>query len=296
MNKSFKNRAAAKQKKFIEDRNIKFEEHCILYDKDALQYQLVNWPGLLDEVKKNMTIINKKKKIKMVFKNMLRSEHIPYNFFIPLKLNSNQEEVLTFFKEILDRTDLLKVTKFEIEWSPKNNKDTLNDKTSFDVYLQFSLVNKKVLGLGIEVKFTEQSYPYKKTEELRLKSKDETISSYYKIWNNKQISIYEYNTYDKLGRKEYKQFFRNHLLGLSMINNSNAQIKIDEFISMHLFPEGNTYQSEKAQEYNQTIRADIKGYFKAITFENFIDKCNDLFKDKKHQEWLEYLKERYIVK
>ncbi len=230
----------------------------------------------------------------MAFRNMLRSEHIPYNFFIPLKLNSNQIEVLSFFKKLFDRDDLLTITKFEIEWAP-DSKYTMQDKTSFDVYIQFDLQNDKTLGVGIEIKFTEKSYPYTAMELSRLKKEVEAESPYFKIWNNKKISVYEDNSYNILGEKMYKQFFRNHLLGLSMINNNNLKIKIDEFISVHLFPEANTYQKEKAEEYNQKIRLENRRYFISLTFEKFIDEGEKIFNASAEKKWLNYLKDRYIV-
>ena len=293
--KNFKNQAAEKQKLFVAGRNIEFEEYCILKDSDAMGNQFFNFKGLQDEIEKQRKIKDKNGVVKMPFKNMLRSEHIPYNFFIPLKLNRNQEQVISFFKRLLGRNDLSNITKFEIEWAPADPKDALNDKTSFDTYIQFDLPNNKKLGVGIEVKFTEKSYPFTETESSRLMNQDDN-SPYYKIWNNNGASIYQDDSYFTLGKKEYKQFFRNHLLGLSMIGNKNVNLSIDEFISLHLFPSGNNYQSQKSNSYKALIKLEKQQYFKPITFEEFIEKLSSLNEeDLEHQEWLKYLKARYFV-
>jgi len=297
MEKNFKNRATEHQKKFITGKGIEFKDYCILKDEDALQHQLFPWPGIIEGIEKFKKIKVKTHHgiVKNVFKNMLRSEHIPYNFFMPLILRNARDKVLLFFKKLLKRNDLSKIKKFEIEWTPKPIQDYLSDNTSFDTYIEFELADKKKLGVGIEVKFTEKSYQYTNKERSMLKSRDEAISTYFKFWNNKKVSVYNEDSYAKLGEKRYKQFFRNHLLGLSMINCKDPVIKIDEFISMHLYSEGNTYQGKHAKRYLNNIKSEMKSSFQEITFEKFIEESEKIFNDSGSKEWLEYLRRRYIV-
>lgn len=295
--KNYKNRAAAHQKFFIEKSGGTYKEYCILKDEDALQFQLIPWEGMIESIEKlrGKKFMSKDGKVKIVFKNMLRSEHIAYNFFMPLFLNKDQNEVLLFYKKLLNRHDLLQVSKFYVEWAPKPAKNYLNDNTSFDTYIEFALPENKKLGVGIEIKFTEKSYPFTKTELERLQLQDKS-SPYYNLWSGIGKDFYKEKTYEHLGDKGLKQFFRNHLLGLSMINSIDKDVKVDEFISLHLYPSGNKYQEEKAISYLETIKSEKHFSFKAIHFEKFIETGFEVFSEFEHQNWLNYLKERYIVK
>lgn len=68
--------------------------------------------------------------------NLLRSEHLPYNLFVPL--NQDKE----FCKQVLN--DLLASTFIEriihdivIEYAPQPKENYLDDHTSFDVYIEY---------------------------------------------------------------------------------------------------------------------------------------------------------------
>lgn len=288
--KSFKAKAEAHQKKFVSDRKGSLEKYCILSHENAIEHQLVTWDGIIEEIEQRREVYKKDGSVKMPFRNMLRSEHVPYNFFVPLKLNTAKDQVLSFFERLFNRDDLVRITKFLIEWAP-NEAEALGDRTSFDTYIQFELKNQRKLGVGIEVKYTEKSYPYTQTELLRMKTKDAS-SPYYDLWSNPKFSIYNENTYETLGQKQHKQFFRNHLLGLAMVRNK----EIDEFVSLHLYPSANDYQNATAESYRNTIRTDKQECFKAITFETFIAKAKGLFSNSDEQRWLKYLVKRYLVK
>jgi hypothetical protein len=126
--------------------------------------------------------------VKAQFKNMLRSEHISYNLFVPLKVNNDANIVAAFFQKLLNRNYLRKITMFRIEWASEEAKNALDDKTSFDTYVEFELENKKVLGVGIEIKYTEKSYPYTATELKRLTTPDSS-SPYFALWQS-DYSVY----------------------------------------------------------------------------------------------------------
>lgn len=287
----FKKRAEKHLITYIASKGLNFHSYIILQNEDAIEHQFVAWPKMLSEIEKRCkSIKDKTGGVKAQFKNMLRSEHIAYNLFVPLKHNADSDSVLNFFKKLLDRNDLKRITKFEIEWAPKDVKNALNDKTSFDTYVEFELNNQKKLGVGIEVKYSEKSYPFTSTEKKRLETQNDS-SPYYKLWNS-QFSVYKPDTYNTLGEKRYKQYFRNHLLGLSMIKNK----LVDEFISMHLYPAGNLYQAKTAADYQLTIKPEVKHTFKPITFEKFISTGKSHFKSEIERTWLQYLEKRYIIK
>lgn len=94
---------------------------------------------------------------KACYANMLRSEHIPLNFFVPLAkdLGYAKGVMNAFMGGIINEITLIK-----IEHAP-DPEIALHDKTSFDAYIEYDHVNGTEGILGIEVKYTEGAYPLK---------------------------------------------------------------------------------------------------------------------------------------
>jgi len=220
-------------------------------------------------------------------KNMLRSEHIPYNFFHPLeKLRQTNPLKLIKFLHVLfdDKIQIDEVKSIKIEYaSDLSSKDLLNDKTSFDVYVEFTN-NSKLCGLGIEVKYTELSYPYGKSEKENLENKN---SEYNKTAKKSGYFIEE--TYSNLRSKELKQPWRNHLLGIKLVELNY----LHQFYSIHFYPSGNTYQNKVSDDYLKCLKPEFANTFIPITFEKFIQTAEEVFETNTFQDWISYLKDRY---
>lgn len=75
---------------------------------------------------------------------------------MPLKLSLPSEHINSFFSKLLYRSDIKFIKDICIELSPKPIQKYLNDRTSFDTYVNAELTDKKILGIGIEVKYTEK--------------------------------------------------------------------------------------------------------------------------------------------
>ena len=301
--KSFFNQAKEHQQKFRES-NLQlpaFDKYVtMLTDDDARRGKnfYTEWDGMMEAVMRRYKGFRKP-----LYKNMLRSEHIPFNFFVPLEQNKHDEKVVRFISKITGITDIATIEKIEFEKSPekkiylretkgylplKEEEKFLADSTSFDVMLTYQADRGKG-GIGIEVKYTEKSYPYGETEKRRMESSDE--NELYHL-THKNSGIYVDGSVEKLKTKILKQFWRNHLLGLRMIQKG----LINEFVSVQLFPDSNQYQKEKSQEYHKQIIANAKSQFVPITYEKFIETGLEMFKEKNDFEnWLKYLKLRYIT-
>lgn len=220
-------------------------------------------------------------------KNLLRSEHLPFNFFYPLEKlrQENNPMLLRFLEQILgNRFQIDKVNRIKIEFaSDLSTKELLNDHTSFDVYIEVMSGDKKI-GLGIEVKYTEKSYTWG-AEERKQMSKDSS--------NYNQLTIrsgyYKENAKSSLATIKLKQPWRNHLLGLKLLELK----ELDQFYSLHLFPEGNTYQQKVCDKYINCLKEDYKHSFVPVTFEHFIAVAEQYFKEDENEKWLTYLKSRY---
>lgn len=99
--------------------------------------------------------------------NLLRSEHIPYNVFFPMKYDL--EGTAALFNALLCENRIASVGIPMIEFKPSNEpgdgKSLIGDGTAFDVYIPYTTVNGNKGGLGIEVKYTEKEYPLKKFDQ-----------------------------------------------------------------------------------------------------------------------------------
>ena len=220
--------------------------------------------------------------------NMLRSEHITFNMFYPLeKLRTDDTQLLSSFINTLfdNKINVDEVTRIKIEFASDQHKTKLlDDNTSFDAYIEYMDGDKKC-GLGIELKYTEKSYPYGTTEKKRMFDEPDsvynTITKYSKYYNQEKTN--------ELKGNKLKQLWRNHLLGIKMV-----EIKeLNKFTSVHLYPEGNTYQQEACEMYSTCLANNKKDSFVPITFEKFIAVANDIFSSKEHKAWIEYLSNRY---
>ena len=264
----------------------------ILSDKDAkngTNFYCHNNPDeweLLQKWAEN----SKGKKVNFIglgLKNMLRSEHIPYNLFYPLeRLRTENPKLLSsFLEELFDNNiQVDKVTTIKIEFDSKHLKSKLlNDNTSFDAYIEYKDGND-TCGLGIEVKYTEKSYPYGKTEKTRM---FDPASEYNLL--SKRSGYYLEEKLHELREKLLKQPWRNHLLGIKLVEAK----QLDRFTSVHIYPNGNKYQGKACDEYKKCLTDDAKNSFAPITFEKFVEVGEKVFTKPKYKNWIDYLKERY---
>ncbi len=238
--------------------------------------------SVFDEVKKRYPIFKKP-----LYCDMLRSEHIPFNLFIPLKQN------LIFCKEVFNEflnNTINSINKIEIEYAPPPKENYLNDNTSFDAYIEYTHIDNTKGILGIEVKYTEHEYPLKKGSKEERFIMDEE-SPYYKI---SEISgIYNVDAFNLLKTDKFRQVWRNQLLGESILIKESKEFK--HFTSLTFFPSGNTHFSEVSKEYVYLLKKN-DNKFCPVTFENYISNLQKHCPDNDYIQWIDYLDKRYIIK
>ncbi|HRG59338.1 MAG TPA: hypothetical protein PK323_10305 [Bacteroidia bacterium] len=218
-------------------------------------------------------------------KNLLRSEHIPYNIFYPLeKLRiANPSLLNSLLVKLFDgKINVTEVLRIKVEFASDIHKSKLlNDNTSFDAYIEYKDGNE-LCALGIEVKYTEKSYPYGETEKARI---EDPTSEY----NQLSKKYYSANKLPDLHSKKLKQPWRNHLLGFKLVEKGI----LNKFHSVIMYPKGNTYQGEVCVKYKACLLQEYKDNFLGLTFEDFVaiaEKKLDNYNDK---HWIDYLKTRY---
>ena len=213
--------------------------------------------------------------------DMLRSEHIPFNLFAPLIDRPDLANSLLY--RILG-VELSPPYQIELEWAPKPAEKYLGDRTSFDTYIKGADDQGRVVGVGIEVKYTEQGYRLGPSEALRVENPESTY------WTTSRKSgVFTNSECKLLATDDLRQIWRNHLLGLKM----RAVGDLDRFISVTIFPSGNGHMSHALSRYRDLLTDEGKSDLQGCTFERYIDFLEG---GPEIEEWKAFLQDRYLVK
>ena len=217
--------------------------------------------------------------------NMLRSEHIPFNLFIPFKKN------LIFCRQVFNEIlgNIKSINEIEIEYAPAPKENYLNDRTSFDAYIEYTHTDNSKGIIAIEVKYTEKEYPLEKGSKQEKDINDEK-GRYYSV--TKDCGIYKPNVIDKLKTDLFRQIWRNHLLAESILCNK------EEFKHAHsliFYPKDNEHFTYTGKEYSEMLIDNKDNKFRLVTYENFIEICKKYCPDNEFRNWIDYLRERYII-
>jgi len=211
--------------------------------------------------------------------DLLRSEHIPFNMLAPLARRPN------LMKQVLSEAfgmELSQPIQMKLEWAPSPAEEYLGDLTSFDAYIQGRDTDGDLVGLGIEVKYTERGYRIGRSEARRVYDHQ---STYWVI--TRESDLFAMNGCNELTKDDLRQIWRNHLLGLAMVKNKD----IDKFVSVTLYPAGNQHFTHALLKYRGLLIPTAQECIRGCTFEDYI---NCLQGDKEIEAWKNYLKERYL--
>ncbi len=213
--------------------------------------------------------------------DMLRSEHIPFNLFAPLVNRPGLAEQI--LNNIFSRRFNPPI-RVELECAPKPSENYLDDHTSFDAYIEARDEHEQLTGIGIEVKYTERGYPIGSTEENRMNNPD---SLYWKV--TQKSNVFRDDGSQILINDDLRQIWRNHLLGLAMMQAGG----IDQFILLTIYPSGNRYMAESISRYRNLLTDEGKNNCLGLTFKVYIAgiKGGDEI-----MAWKDFLQNRYIVK
>ena len=148
---------------------------------------------------------------KPLYSNLLRSEHIPFNIFIPLDKDKNYCK--NVIADIL-KSNIISIDKIEIEYAPKPKEKYLNDGTSFDAYIEYTNFDGTKGMIGIEVKYTEREYKLQANSKQEKDINDKN-SLYFSVTNN--CGLYKANAIEVLPTDNFRQVWRNHILGESIL-------------------------------------------------------------------------------
>jgi hypothetical protein len=238
------------------------------------------WPGMLGAVERRYALAD----TKLSF-DMLRSEHIPFNFFVPLWEHAAMIPLAREWSGV----EVAQILSVEIEWAPTPKARFLDDNTSFDAYLEYRAKDGTRGAIGVEVKFTEREYPWGKTERTRMFA---DRSRYLIV--HEDSGIYGPGSLELLRTPRFKQLWRNQLLGETMLQ--YPDLGFEHFTSVLLYPSGNAHFVEVTREYEKLlVPARTSNTFRGVTFEDFIVRCSEHARTPEDRGWASYLADRYLV-
>lgn len=207
----FKAKARAHQFAFRENELNDFYDEKnpqVILSPDAAKQGLIFCDTYRELIKSKV----KSFKSSVLFSNMLRSEHIPYNIFTPMEEDINATAML--FNEIIGG-GISKINRILIEYAGTADKsEYLNDGTSFDTFIEYISSDGSIGGIGIEVKYTENGYPIGVKERQDIENVD---GLYHQMTRLSQWYIPTLDITSFIKANHLRQIWRNHLLGYSML-------------------------------------------------------------------------------
>lgn len=247
---------------------------------------------IMDELNKPITKNTTSPSAQMLA-NLLRSEHIPYNIFFPMK--KDREGCKNLFNMILGTGDIQSIQNIFIEYHPEPIKEYLDDHTAFDVYIPYIAKDGQTCGIGIEVKYTEKEYPLKPNSREYSHVKDEhgnTCLSTAYARATEQSKLYRADvSKDIIVSNRFRQIWRNHILGASMVLHGD----IARFTSITLYPQENIHFSLDAMPAYKKLLTDKAAHTCVpLSYENLFDYIEQHLHVEQKDEWLAYLRRRYL--
>lgn len=218
-------------------------------------------------------------------RDMLRSEHIPFNLFVPMRGRPWASDLFNGWAGC----PIEHVRKIAIEWAPAPKSEYLDDNTSFDAFVEYVTTDGVPGALGVEVKYTEGAYAWGQTERARMFN----AGSLY-LRAHKAADLYASHALDQLRTRRLKQLWRNQLLGATMLQHPKSSI--ERFTSVLVYPSGNDHMTRAVSEYEQLLRPEQQSAFRAVTFEELIGELRNLITGKPLLEWVTYFEKRYLIR
>jgi len=213
--------------------------------------------------------------------DMLRSEHIPFNMLAPLVGRPGLTRLVLGAAFGLD---LGGPYETRLEWAPEPADSYLGDRTSFDSYVQGVGADGELVGVGIEVKYTERGYRLGASEAARVRDLESTYWA-----TTRESGLFAADGDHGLAHDDLRQIWRNHILGLAMVQRGD----IAKFVSVILYPAGNEHFTMALHDYKGHLVEGARASVRGCTFEDFVA-C--LEGDAEVDALREYLAERYLVR
>lgn len=203
-----------------------------------------------------------------LLRNMLSSQPMSFNLFGPVALNPDFNTKLV---QSIWGSHIEKVTDVKFEWAPTPIREYLNDRTAFDVFIEYESSTGPGF-IGIETKLSEEIASKKrvKPEYTRWMSEDGPWKS---------------NAYPQCSERLYNQLWRNHLLSWALVN-QRASEYVHGFST--IVRHQDDLQCKNAVNGYRALLRD-KESFTSIDLQTFVLAWCDILPD-----WADHFKSRYV--
>ncbi len=205
-----------------------------------------------------------------LMRNMLSSQPMAFNLFGKLALN---HDLATEMVRALWGAHVKRVTDVRFEWAPQPADEYLDDRTAFDVFVEYEGDGGHAGFIGIEVKLTEpfSQRRYDKPTYRRWM----TLNSPWRVASHEAVADIEHN-----------QLWRDHLLAWSMLRHPSRRFRSGH-LSVVFHPEDHRCRAV-VDRYRTLLRS--QATFSAFDLSQAISAWRPFA-----GEWLQTFAERYLA-
>jgi len=197
---------------------------------------------------------------KRLCNNLLSSQPLAFNLFLPLRWDNYRIATVTF-KKLYPDLNIKNITDIKLEFVPGDNEKNrliVTDKSCFDVFVEYITFSGQKSCIGIEVKYTE---PFSNTDFNKAPSdkRQRYIDA---------ISVYSEQFYSENIQKylsvKFNQLFRNQLISEEV----KSKTDYENCFQIVLFSSNDTKCIEAVNEFSSMLKIDKS--FQTLTIEDFI--------------------------
>ncbi len=197
---------------------------------------------------------------KRLCNNLLSSQPLAFNLFLPLRWDNYQIATETF-KKLQPDLNINIITDIKLEFVPGDNEENrliVTDKSCFDVFVEYITLSGQKSCIGIEVKYTEpfSNTDFNKAPAMKRQRYIDAISDYseqfYSEYTKKYLSV------------KFNQLFRNQLIS-EEVKRKTDYVNCFQIV---LFSSNDTKCIKAVNEFSSMLKIDKS--FQTLTIENFI--------------------------
>jgi hypothetical protein len=208
--------------------------------------------------------------------SMLSSQTMAINLFGPLVDNKDLAKRLV--EELLS-VPIQEVLRVDLQYTPEPAKEYLNDRTAFDVFVEYLDQDGQPSFAGIETvlagPFSDRVY---------------ANPSYHK-WTYHEEAPFTAGILAALNTPELNQLWRGHLLATALRLHPNSIYASGYYLL--LYPAQNTEIGQTAAQYRHLLKPSDQT-FAALTLQQVFERWQELVKNSAYQSWLEAFRLRYL--
>ncbi len=233
---------------------------------------------IFQQAKKRFPISHNRQKPDRLYHNLLGSQTMCFNLFGPL---INRERATQLMRLVPGFPQDALVTKIVIEYAP-HNENHLNDRTSFDAFIEYCYPDGKMGFIGVETKLSE---PFSQ--------KECQFTERYAHWKDRGEWWWKPGAENDFSNKSYNQLWRNHLLVYAMLNQETPEYS--EGYCAVVYPLGDTNCGDAIKLYRNLLIPSGDKTLYVWPLETVAELWGDvLADDPAHNQWFNDFQTRYL--